>query len=356
MFTRDTPLGRKKSPRLLETRLAALTHSITQFNHHDWSCWLERARCGCCHYAATACCDSSIHAIGSLFLDTPGYRKLKLTGFAQISTFRPQRLRVPGQGQLTLASSGVTWHKTSLAVGPAAIRFKSSMPEPAPSPVPETTTPSEFVEATDLSDFDLSTIPERIGYLKELGLDYGWGSSSVAQYFIEHFHVWGGMPWWAGIVATGLLFRGVLLPFALMASDQAARSHNAKPLTTPLREEMMRHLQQGNQIAGQQKRAELSEIHRAHGIKVWKTLVPLLQIPLGFGIFRATRGMTSLPLPAFMDESFFWIKDLTVADPVYILPMITSFAMYLTFKVCCFLYPSSAPIANYDHRKVASPA
>jgi YidC/Oxa1 family membrane protein insertase len=289
---------------------------------------------------------------------------LKLTDFAQISTFQSLRLRVPGKGsQLTLASSGAAWRKASLAAGPAAIRFKSSMPEPVSPPVPETTTetttsPSEFVEsATDLSDFDLSTIPERIGYLKgDLGLDYGWGTSALMQWVIEHLHIWGGLPWWAAIIGTGLVIRAALLPASLGASDQAAKMHNLKPVITPLRDAMMRELQQGNQVVGQQKRTEMKEIHKAHGVQTYKTFLPMIQIPLGFGIFRVTRGMTSLPLPGFLDESFFWIKDLTVCDPMYILPVITSAAMYWTFKVCPLLMFASLRTANHDHRKEASPA
>ncbi|KAJ5665263.1 uncharacterized protein N7477_007711 [Penicillium maclennaniae] len=231
-----------------------------------------------------------------------------------ISSVRSLRLRVPGQGsQLTLASSAANWRKASLAAGPAAIRFKSSMPEPAPPPAHETTTsPTGIVESTDLSDFDLSTLPERIGYLKhDLGLDYGWGTSAATQWMIEHLHIWGGI--------------------ALVGCHRA-KMHNLKPVVNPLREDMMRELQSGNQVVGQQKRAEMQEIHKAHGVKWWKTMLPMLQIPLGFGIFRATRGMTSLPLPGLLDESFLWIKDLTVCDPYYILPMMTSAFMYFTFK------------------------
>jgi YidC/Oxa1 family membrane protein insertase len=230
------------------------------------------------------------------------------------------------------------------------------MPEPAPAPVPETTTPGEFVEANDLSDFDLSTVPERIGYLHDLGLDYGWGPSSVAQYVIEHIHIWGGMPWWASIIGAGLLIRVLLLKPMLDASDIAAKMHNAKPLITPLREEMMRAMQQGDQLAVQQKRAEISRLHAAHGITAWKSFVPMLQVPFGYGIFRAVGGMTNLPVPGLLNETLLWINDMTVADPTYILPAITSALMYLTFKVCCFPSFSSIPTANHDCRKEASPA
>jgi len=257
---------------------------------------------------------------------------------------------------LNLASSGATWPKASLAVGPTAVRFKSSMPEPAPSPVPETTSPSEVAEATDLSDLDLSAIPEKLGYLKDLGLDYGWGTSSISQWFIEHIHIWGDLPWWASIVGTGLLLRTVLLPAMFAASDVSARVHNVKPITNPLQEDSRRAMQQGDQLTFQQKRAEINEIHRQHGVKMWKNAVPMLQVPFGFGIYRVTNGMASLPLPGLTEESFFWIKDLTVADPMYILPMVTAGALYLTLKVCCFPYFSPTPTSNHDNRKESNPA
>lgn len=37
---------------------------------------------------------------------------------------------------------------------------------------------------------DASPIPEQIGYLKDLGLDYGWGPTSFVQWLIENIHVY----------------------------------------------------------------------------------------------------------------------------------------------------------------------
>lgn len=59
----------------------------------------------------------------------------------------------------------------------------------------------------------------------------------------------------------------------------------------------------------------------------------LIQGPLGYGMFKFTRGMAALPLPELQTTSFLWLTDLTVADPYYLLPMITSTTIYFTLKV-----------------------
>lgn len=233
-----------------------------------------------------------------------------------------------------MASTGTApWRATSVAAGPAAVRFNSSSSHTTPASNPETTDSGALTEAGDLADIDIASIPEKIGYLKELGLDYGWGPTSVMQYIIEHIHIWGDMPWWASIVGAGLLVRLLLLKPMLDASDVSAKLHNVKPITNPLRQEMMRAVSENNQVEIHRKRAELNQAHLDAGVKMWKTFVPMLQIPFGYGIFRIVRGMTSLPVPTILDESLLWLNDMTIADPMFILPGLTSLFMYLTFKV-----------------------
>lgn len=58
----------------------------------------------------------------------------------------------------------------------------------------------------------------------------------------------------------------------------------------------------------------------------------MLQIPLGFGMFRVIRGMASLPVPAMLNESIFWLNDLTVHDPYFILPAMTALFMFSSLK------------------------
>lgn len=231
---------------------------------------------------------------------------------------------------MTLTSSGTaSWRRAALAASPAAIRFNSTSSESTPASVPETTTP---IDPTDVG-FDISEIPEKIGYLKELGLDYGWGPSSMLQYVIEHIHIWTGMPWWASIVGAAVLVRVGLFKPTMAASDTGARTHNARPLIDPLRQEMMKARMNGQTHEFQIKKAELDKVQAQHGIKPSKAFIPMLQIPLGYGIFRVVRGMTSLPVPGLLTESALWLNDLTVADQLYLIPVITASCLYFTLKV-----------------------
>ncbi|KAJ5182936.1 hypothetical protein N7492_000552 [Penicillium capsulatum] len=247
-----------------------------------------------------------------------------------MSTFRIQRMRMPGQrAQLNPVSSYLTpWTASSAAIGPSAIRFNSTS-------AAETTTSSLPPPALDdLSTLDISAIPEKIGYLKSLGLDYGWGPASVMEWLIEHIHIWGGLPWWASIITLGILTRAALLKPMLDASDNGAKLHNIKHLTAPLRSEIAAAMsgESRNPMQVQMKQAELRELNKQHGIKSWKSFVPMLQIPLAFGMFRVIRGMASLPVPGLANESVMWLTDLTVADPLYVLPALTSFFLYLSLK------------------------
>ncbi|KAJ5198941.1 Membrane insertase OXA1/ALB3/YidC [Penicillium cf. griseofulvum] len=246
-----------------------------------------------------------------------------------MSTLRSQSMRFPSQrGQLKSALSGsAPWRMTPAVAGPAAVRFNSTSSETV---LPEFAFDGTLKNAVNLND--ITTIPESIGYLKELGLNFGWGFTSTMQWLIEHTHIWTGMPWWASIVAVGLLTRLAMLKPVIGASENAARMTNAKPKSEPLRQRMVAASASGNNQEAQIVRAELQKINAEFGIKTWKSFVPMLQIPLGFGCFRVVRAMTTLPVPAMTLETAGWIKDLTIADPTYILPMIAAGTLCLSLR------------------------
>ncbi|GAD96866.1 predicted protein [Paecilomyces variotii No. 5] len=243
-----------------------------------------------------------------------------------------------GNGILTSSPSS---RVTALpAFRTTSARFNSSS-SAAPAAAAATTTNTtaadgtsalDSVDVTDPSAIDITQIPEHVGYLKEIGLDYGWGPSALIEYILEHIHIYTGLPWWASIAATGLLVRAALFKPTMSASDTSAKISNLKPVSTPLRTKMMQYARDGNNPEMMKARAELQELHDFHGVKPWKAFVPMLQIPIGYGCFRVVRGMAALPVPALALEQVGWLKDLTVSDPYFILPMITAGCMYLTFR------------------------
>lgn len=79
---------------------------------------------------------------------------------------------------------------------------------------------------------------------------------------------------------------------------------------------------------------EMWDVYNAAGVKLWKLAIPMIQVPLGYGTFRLMKGMAALPVPGLEDGGFLWIRDLTLADPFFLLPICTSAAFYYTSKVC----------------------
>lgn len=166
-----------------------------------------------------------------------------------------------------------------------------------------------------------------------MGLDYGWGPTAFVETLLEHVHVYLGTPWWASIGISMLIIRAVLLKFYIDAADSSARRQLIKPLEEPITARMRAAQAARDQGASRKAWLERSALHKSAGIIWWKSFVPFLQLPIGFGTFRLMRGMAALPVPGFDTGGLLWMTDLTLPDPYYILPVATAAAYYYTFKV-----------------------
>ncbi|KAJ5223751.1 hypothetical protein N7468_008293 [Penicillium chermesinum] len=245
-----------------------------------------------------------------------------------ISSFRLSGIRLPGsQGQLGSGlTKTATWRPAPAITALGAVRFNSTT-STAPSAAADANASTPAPAVNDLSSIDITSIPEHIGYLKELGLDYGWGFTATMEWLTEHIHLSLGFSWVSSIVIMGILTRAVLLRPFFQASDNGAKLAAIKHIEEPIRSDYIRLQKEGKTLDAQRKVAELRDLRKAHGISAMKSLVPMLQIPLGFGMYRLVNGMASLPVPALADESFLWITDLTVRDPTNMLPIISALAV-----------------------------
>ena len=224
-------------------------------------------------------------------------------------------------------------------------RFASTTPTTPPPaevqseylPPPQTATPAEGEFIPVSFDEVMSSIPppvyEHLGFLKEMGLDYGWGTTAFVQTVLEHVYIYLGTPWWASIGLTVVLIRAVLFKTFIDAADMGARRQILKPLEDPINARIQAARATRDMLAMSDAMNERSVLWKKAGIVGWKSLVPMAQIPLGFGVFRLVRGMATLPVPGFDNGGCLWFYDLTVSDPYYILPLITSWAYYYAFKV-----------------------
>ena len=224
-------------------------------------------------------------------------------------------------------------------------RFASTNPNPPPiaevqsdyvPPPQNSTSAGEDFLSTSLDEVTSSIPPpvyDHLGFLKEMGLDYGWGPTAFVETLLEHVHVYLGTPWWASIGISMLIIRAVLLKFYIDAADSSARRQLIKPLEEPITARMRAAQAARDQGASRKAWLERSALHKSAGIIWWKSFVPFLQLPIGFGTFRLMRGMAALPVPGFDTGGLLWMTDLTLPDPYYILPVATAAAYYYTFKV-----------------------
>lgn len=180
---------------------------------------------------------------------------------------------------------------------------------------------------------DLPAVTEHIGYLKELGLDYGWGPTAAVEYLLEHVHVYSGLPWWGSILTTALLVRLALINTFISASDTSARMVVLEPIVKPIKDRLSAAQASKDVTTVKLVAIELKSVYQKANIKTYKMFYPLIQVPIGYGTFRLLRGMSALPVPGFDEGGLLWLKDLTVSDPYFILPIITGLAFHWTNKV-----------------------
>ncbi|KAI0968563.1 hypothetical protein F4678DRAFT_442130 [Xylaria arbuscula] len=223
-------------------------------------------------------------------------------------------------------------------------------------PVPETPTLSSSTppvesttNTTDLSQFpedllreldSLSSssldIPERIGYLQELGLEYGFPYiTATCQWIVEHLHVYSGMPWWGTIATAALLFRAVMFYPTLMGAKHQAKMQKVQnsPAFVKAKTEMNEAaFRTKDQQAMMSARQEMRRLMKTSGASMWKPFVGFAMFPFSIGMFRLIRGMADIPVPGLDVGGLAWFTDLTFHDPFFILPAISVGLGYLTIS------------------------
>ena len=237
------------------------------------------------------------------------------------------------QGKISpLASATQVRNASTGPPSPAAGSPEAAATSLPDHPAIDTSSLDSLFEGSRLLDMH-----DHIGYLKELGLEFGWGPTSMVQWTLEHIHVYTGLPWWASIVAFAVGLRALVLKPVWTAYIHSNKMQILRkdPKHAADYAEMQRLLTStdpNRNMLIAQVRQRISLAQKAAGVSVMKTMLPMLQVPIGFGAFRLLNNAAKLPVPSFETGGVLWFTDLTAADPYYVLPMISTSLVLFMFR------------------------
>ncbi|GAB7360554.1 hypothetical protein MBLNU230_g0439t1 [Neophaeotheca triangularis] len=253
--------------------------------------------------------------------------------FQRLATAPSPRIRDATRLTAPFAISSATAirYASNTTSSPAAAAQSNAAPA---TPSTESSFPNlDSIVLDDLQSTS-SNIPEQIGYLREVGIDYGWGPTSTIQWLMEHAHVSCGLPWWASIAATALLLRVVIFPLFVKSSDTTARTAALTSITKPLTDRMSQCQREGDSDGMRAAWAQLRAVRANAGIRLRDQFAPMLvQGVFGFCGYRLTSACANLPVPSFATGGFLHLSDLTIPDPFLILPIAMGATMHLMVRL-----------------------
>ncbi|KAI3637676.1 hypothetical protein MIR68_004325 [Amoeboaphelidium protococcarum] len=171
-----------------------------------------------------------------------------------------------------------------------------------------------------------STLIHQIGDLKALGF-CNWTPPGFLQQFMEYGHVMLDMPWWAAIMGTTVLIRTAMMPLNIIAQRQLAKMKLAQPLTQDLQQRMNSAKNEGQQDRYLDLTHEMMHMYKTCKIQPLASIgVGFLNGPVFLSFFYALQSLSEFkpPISALTTGGMMWFTDLTVPDPYYALPVVST--------------------------------
>ncbi|QRV98109.1 inner membrane protein, 60 kDa [Ceratobasidium sp. AG-Ba] len=245
-----------------------------------------------------------------------------------------------------------------------------STPQPEPEPVIDIATTSPPVEITnaepnvipvDLVSSTSSTLDalasapaaHQLGDFAAQGFSSRWPTGLV-QSALELIHVQTGLPWWASIILLTAIVRSAVLPLNLTLMGNASRLVRVQPQFAALTEEVKRARQAGDSAALQHAGFKAQKLMEEANASPFKGLLgPLVQMPIALSFFFGIRNLCNAKLATLQHGGFGWFTDLTVADPTWVLPVMSSAAMIVLLETSAVETASAASHTRNFFRALA---
>lgn len=156
----------------------------------------------------------------------------------------------------------------------------------------------------------------QFGWLTVIAKPLYWALRFLFEHGIGN---WG----WAIIIVT-VIFNVALLPTRLMMMRSSLKMMRIQPKVEAIKKRYA-HLKV-NDPKRTEMNAEMMELYKTEGVNMYGGCLPLLvQMPLFFAYYRVLANVIEL-----RQAHWFWLTDLSMPDPLYILPILIIITMFLT--------------------------
>ena len=141
---------------------------------------------------------------------------------------------------------------------------------------------------------------------------------------LEYFHSLGA-PWWLSIAIVTVIVRSLLFPLTIKQVKSMRAMQDLKPEMDRLRAKYKDNRQK--------QQEELMKLYQERKVNPLGGCFPLLiQMPIFITMYYVIRSFDQTH-PSFSSGGILWFKDLTVADPYYILPVLSAVTMLAASEI-----------------------
>ncbi|KAG9299587.1 hypothetical protein G9A89_020758 [Geosiphon pyriformis] len=217
-------------------------------------------------------------------------------------------------------------------------------PAAAGNIVSDSTTVFELDEPTLINNLSDSIL--KIGDFKAMGLVHYTPVGAIEAFF-EALYVYSGLPWWGTIIAATCVMRLILLPFAIKTHRNTVKLQNMQPTAQKMIEEIKSAHNSGDKMTVLAKSQQLQQIYASNGVSPFKSVIfPILQAPVMLSFFLALRNIANIPVPGYKEGGILWFTDLSVTDPYYMLPVVSSVALLAMIEFNSKMTPQNSEMST----------
>jgi YidC/Oxa1 family membrane protein insertase len=134
-----------------------------------------------------------------------------------------------------------------------------------------------------------------------------------------------GAPWWLSVAILTVIVRSLLFPLTIRQVKSMRAMQDLKP--------QMDRIRARYKDNKQKQQEELMKLYQERKVNPFGSCFPLLvQMPIFIAMYYVVRSFEQTH-PSFASGGVLWFKDLTAADPYYVLPILSAVTMLAASEI-----------------------